>query len=83
MSSIVETKRRKGESFDSLLRRFTRRVQMSGKLLEVRKYRYHAKEPNETARHAGALRRLKTRAQRDYLMKVGKLVEEKKRGRRR
>ncbi len=76
--SIVETKRRKGESFDSLLRRFTRRVQVSGKLIESRKFRFHAKAPNKTARTASALRRITAREEREYLMKVGKLVEEKR-----
>ncbi len=79
--SVVETKRRKGESFDGLLRRFTRRVQSSGKLLETRKFRFHVKEPNKTTQKESAIRRITTRAQRDYLMKVGKLVEDKKRGR--
>jgi ribosomal protein S21 len=76
--SLVETKRRKGESFDSLLRRFTRRVQTSGKLIETRKYRFHAKKPNQTTKRDSALRRIESREQRDYLMKVGKLVEEKR-----
>ncbi len=76
--SLVETKRRKGESFDSLLRRFTRRVQTSGKLIETRKFRFHAKEPNKTAKQDSALRRIESREKRDYLMKVGKLVEEKR-----
>lgn len=83
MSSIVETKRRKGESFESLLRRFTRRVQVSGKLLEAKKYRFHAKKPNRTKKRASALRRLEIRAKRDYLLKVGKLIEERPRGPRR
>jgi ribosomal protein S21 len=80
---MVEIKRRKGESFESLLRRFTRRVQVSGRLLEARKYRFHTKEPNRTKKRASALRRLEVRAKRDYLIKVGKLVEERPRGPRR
>lgn len=74
--SVVEIKRRKGESFDSLLRRFTRRVQVSGKLIETRAYRFHKKEPNQTTKREGALRRIESGEQRAYLMKVGKLVEE-------
>lgn len=77
---MVEIKRRKGESFESLLRRFTRRVQVSGRLLEARKYRFHTKEPNRTKKRASALRRLELRAKREYLLKVGKLVEERPRG---
>ncbi|NBS41384.1 30S ribosomal protein S21, partial [bacterium] len=43
---MVDVKRRKGESFDALLRRFTRRVQQSGNMLEARKIRFHKKEPS-------------------------------------
>ena len=77
--SVVEIKRRKGESFESLLRRFTRRVQVSGKLLEAKKNRYYTKTPNQTKKKASALRRLELRTKRDYLLKVGKLVEERPR----
>lgn len=76
--SVVETKRRKGESFDSLLRRFTRRVQVSGKLIETRKFRFHARTPSKATKQEGALRRIETRDQREYLMKIGKLVEDKR-----
>lgn len=81
--SLVETKRRKGESFDGLLRRFTRRVQTSGKLVETRKFRFFGKAPNKTAKKSSALRRLEARAEREYLMKIGKYVEEKRKGGRR
>ena len=79
---MVDIKRRKGESFESLLRRFTRRIQVSGKMLEARKYRFHSKDPNSTKKKASALRRLVLKAKREYLIKVGKYVEEKPRGRR-
>ena len=80
MSAVVETKRRKGESFDGLLRRFTRRVQVSGKLIESRKFRFHSKEPNQTRKRASALRRIEAREEREYLIKVGKFVEEPRKG---
>ena len=79
---MVDIKRRKGESFESLLRRFTRRIQVSGKMLEARKYRFHSKDPNSTKKKASALRRLELKAKREYLIKVGKYVEKKPRGRR-
>lgn len=81
---MPEVKRRKGESFESLLRRFTRRVQQSGKMLETRKIRYFAAEPNKNAVRKSALRRENIRQKREYLIKVGKLVEERgRRGKRR
>jgi ribosomal protein S21 len=76
---MVDVKRRKGESFESLLRRFSRRVQQSGKMLEARKFRFHVEEPNKNAKRSSALRRMEIREKRDYLMKVGKLVEEPRR----
>lgn len=73
---MVDVKRRKGESFDSLLRRFTRRVQQSGKMIEARKLRFHAKDPNGTRTRVSALRRLEMKEKREYLIKAGKFVEE-------
>lgn len=75
---MVELKRRKGESFESFLRRFTRRVQLSGSLLEARKYRFHAKTPNKTKKKASAMRRLELRKTREYLLKTGQAVDEPK-----
>lgn len=75
---MVDVKRRRGESFDALLRRFTRRVQQSGKMLEARKLRFHAKKPNERAQQVSALRRLEMKEKREYLIKVGKYVEPEK-----
>jgi len=72
---VIEVKRRKGESSESLLRRFTRRVQQSGNLLEVRKLRFYAKAPNKTKQRDSALRRKEIREKRDYLLKTGRLVE--------
>ena len=75
---MVDVKRRKSESFESLLRRFTRRVQLSGRLLEARKYRFHSKDPNKTKQKESALRRLELREKREYLLKTGQLIEEKR-----
>ncbi len=81
---MVDVKRRKGESFESLLRRFSRRIQQSGKMLEAKKYRFHSKDPNERSKKVSALRRLQQKDKREYLIKVGKFIEEKpKRGARR
>ncbi len=80
---MLEVKRKKGESFDSLLRRFGRRVQESGKILEARKMRYHADEPNKNTVRASAIRRLYQRQKREYLMRIGQLKEEVRKGGRR
>ncbi len=81
---MVEVKRRKGESFESLLRRFGKRVQQSGRILEAKKLRFHSRLKSKNATRRSALRRLEVAAKRDYLLKTGKLIEEEnpRRGRR-
>ena len=72
---MVNVKRKKGESFDSLYRRFSRRVQQSGSMLQVRKTRFRVEEPNKTKVKKSALRRTVARARREYLIRVGQLEE--------
>ena len=79
---MVETKRRKNESFESMHRRFSRKIQLSGRMLEARKFRFYEKDPSDNAMKASALRRKSKHEQIMYLMKIGLYVP-KKRGRRR
>ncbi|HWQ99503.1 MAG TPA: 30S ribosomal protein S21 [Candidatus Methylomirabilis sp.] len=79
---MAEVKRKKGETFDALLRRFQRRYQQSGRGIQTKKIRFHASEPSKTKRHRSALFREAKRKEFDYLMKTGKLKEEPKRPRR-
>ncbi len=71
-----EIKRRKGETFDALLRRFQRHVQMSGKLLQVKKIRFKGKKMNRNKRRESALYRETKRQNYAYLLKTGQLKEE-------
>lgn len=80
---MAEVRRKKGESFESFMRRFSKKVQQSGRLLQVRKIRFHSKKKNKTAARAAASRRAEITAKRDYLKKIGKLVEEPTRSYRR
>lgn len=73
---MVEVKRRKSESFDALLRRFTKRVQLSGRLLEAKKHRFHKRNKNKNSLRKSALRRLEISTHREYLLKTGRLTEE-------
>lgn len=73
---MLEVKRRKGESFDAFLRRFTKRVQLSGSMLEAKKHRFHSRNKNKTSVRNSALRRLENAAHREYLLKTGRLTEE-------
>lgn len=73
---MAEVRRKKGESFESFMRRFSKKVQQSGRLLQVRKIRFYSKKKNKTASRAAAARRAEITAKREYLKKIGKLVEE-------
>lgn len=74
--SDIEVKRKKGESFEALFRRFTRRLQQSGKPLDVRAGRFFATTPNKNKIHESAIRRLEMGERREYLLKTGKIREE-------
>lgn len=82
--SDITAKRKKGESFEAMFRRWSRRVQQSGKVLNVRANRYFARKASKNKLHESALRRMKMGAKRDYLLRSGKLKEDdrRRRGRR-
>ncbi len=75
---MLEVKRKKGETFDALLRRFQRRTQASGRMLQAKKVRFHKKDQSRTKRRASALRREEKRENYEYLAKTGNLPEETK-----
>jgi ribosomal protein S21 len=79
---VVEVKRKEGESFESLIRRFSRRTLASGKLLQAKKIRFYQKPSSDLSRKESALRRAKNRNQREYLKRIGKLEETHERRRR-
>lgn len=74
--SAIDIKRKKGESFEAVFRRFTRRLQQSGKVLTVRGKRFRVKKATKNRKHNSALRRLEMGAKREYLLKTGKVKEE-------
>ncbi len=79
MNFVAEVKRKKGETFESLVRRFNKKIQQSGRLLQTRKIRYYEAKKNKTAVRSAAARRDEISKKRDYLKKIGKLVEEPRR----
>lgn len=79
---MPEVKRRKNESFESLLRRFNRKIVMSGRILQAKKVRFHEGEKNKTAQKRSALRRLELKKHYDYLEKIGKLPPDTRKKRR-
>ncbi len=72
----MQMQRRPGESFESFLRRFNRRLLGSGKLFQARKIRFFKKQPSKTKQRATALRRKQLKERFTYLEKIGKLPEE-------
>ena len=74
---MAEVKRKRSESFESLVRRFNKKLQQSGRLIQSRKIRFHERNKNKTRTKKEALRRLEIGEQRDYLKKIGKLKDER------
>ncbi len=72
---MLEVKRKDGESFESLLRRFTRKTIQSGKILQAKKIRFHQKPKTKRELKESALRREKVKNERDYLKRIGRLDE--------
>jgi len=73
---VAEVKRKKGETFEALMRRFSKKVQQSGRLIQSRKIRFFESKKNKTRVRAGAARRSEINNKREYLKKIGKLIEE-------
>ena len=71
-----DVKRKHGETFESLLRRFSRRVIESGKLIQAKKVRFYERPKSRGLRRKSALLRAKMQSQREYLKRIGKLKEE-------
>lgn len=76
---MVEQKRKKGESFETFLRRFNKRLQSSGKLREVRQRQHVAPKINKNKQKKRALVGMDLASKREYLQKIGKYVEERRR----
>ncbi|MFA5021707.1 MAG: 30S ribosomal protein S21 [Patescibacteria group bacterium] len=73
---MSEVKRKKSETFESLVRRFHKKLQQSGRLIQSRKIRFHEKPKNKNKVRREALRKKDIREKREYLKKIGKLKEE-------
>lgn len=75
---MVEFKRKKGETFEAFLRRFNKRLQQSGNLMQARKNRYHRKDQNERQKKTSALIGLDLRHKKEYLRKTSKFKDDMK-----
>ena len=70
---MVEVKRKENESFESLLRRFNRKIQQSGVLVRARKIRFFTPTRSRNLLREDAVRRAGNREKREELKKLGKL----------
>lgn len=71
---MVEVKRKEDESFESLLRRFNRKMQQSGIVLRARKTRYFERAKSRNLRRKSAIKRTELRNLRDELKRLGKPI---------
>jgi small subunit ribosomal protein S21 len=82
VSVLVEVKKKDNESFDSLLRRFNRKIQQSGVLIRARKTRFFEPPKSRNLQRAAARRRSQIKSEKEELKKMGKPIITKKYGRR-
>ena len=76
---MVDFKRKKGESFESFLRRFNKALIKSRKLHQVRAKRYLGTKKNKNKQKEGALKGIGIKKKNEYLRKIGKLKEDNRR----
>ena len=75
---MVEVKRRQNETTGAMLRRFTRRVQQSGILIQARKIKFYKHKPTRRAMRERALRRGQKMKEIERLKKLGKYKEDER-----
>lgn len=80
-NSLVEVKKKDNESFDSLLRRFNRKIQQSGVLVRARKTRFFEPVKSRNLQRTNAIRRSELREIREELKRTGRPVKPVKKGR--
>lgn len=73
---MSEIKRRKGESFESFIRRVKRRWLQSGKLLEARKVQFFEEKKSKNLRKNKKVEFLQKVSKTNYLRKIGRLPAE-------
>ncbi len=71
---VIEVKKQQRETTQSLIRRFTRKVQQSGILLRARESRFHQRAKSRQMKQRAALRREKLKREYEKLKKLGKLT---------
>jgi len=73
---MIEVKKKDRESSESLIRRFSRKVQQSGVLVHARKSRFRSEDKTKREMREGAIYRVKVKKIVDHLKKLGKFDED-------
>lgn len=74
---MIEVKKKDRETSESLIRRFSRRVQQSGVLVQARRSRFRVEEKSKRQVRQGAMYKAKVKKLVDRLKKMGKFDDEK------
>ena len=74
-ATMNEVKRKQGESFDGMFRRFQRRVQSSGLQTEVRRRKHREDVKNRNGQRASKVRGLKIADKIHWMIRTGKATE--------
>jgi ribosomal protein S21 len=69
----IEVKKKEKETVQSLLRRFSRRIQQSGVLVRAKRGRFYTAPLTKRQKKINAIRRAKNQTQKEKLYKLGKL----------
>jgi len=73
---MINVRKKDRETSESLIRRFSRRVQQSRILMQARKSRFQGEEKSKTKKREEALYKIKIRKEIDKLKKMGKFDDE-------
>ena len=71
----LEILKQERETSQSLVRRFQKRIQRSGLLLQARKIRFRQRRKSEQMKKRAALRREELKKEYEKLKKLGKITE--------
>ncbi len=72
---MIEVKKKDRESSESLIRRFSRKVQQSGVLVQARRSRFRSEDKTKRELREGAMYRTKVQKVVSHLKKLGKFDE--------
>lgn len=75
---VLEIKKQEKENSQGLVRRFSKRIKLSGILLRARKTRFHERTKSRQMRKKSALRREELKKEYEKMEKLGKITKDRK-----